>query len=119
MVNWIAVSVGPLILIGLTLSLWIGYWMGFRAASKLALELRAKELIKDKEQPIYLIAQLSIDSMENQEHKAVQHSIIGFVRSEDEAKAIRDSSGEHIGTGWPIKQGKLMKLKEYTELKPI
>lgn len=43
--DWIALNMAPFIFLWLTLSLWLGHWMGLREASKLTIDLRKKEIV--------------------------------------------------------------------------
>lgn len=53
---------------------------------------------------IFIIKQLWIDSMENEYGAAQGYSVIGFVRTEDEAQEM--CSKDYVtGEGWPFEKG--------------
>jgi len=69
-----------------------------------------------KSKSIYLIKELLIDPEENSRFRAIRYENIGFVYNMREAVMLVEKSGNEIGTGWPIDEGKALPNIKYEKI---
>lgn len=65
---------------------------------------------------IYVIKALWVDALENQRAEAMGYREVGFVESEEQARAIVDGAGLLRGNGWPIPSGEYAPKMQFVKV---